>query len=56
VDRVKWFRELSLKAAKLHTFAWCVKRQAVVMVRNLDADECVACKAFVLNDGMCDPL
>jgi len=56
IDEIRMFEELIPKAAKLHTYTWCVKKQATVLTILLDAEECVRCSEFVLRGGICAPL
>jgi len=54
--RIREFNSLVPKAAKLHQFTFCVKRGMPVLTDRLRGEECVKCKDFVQNGGVCDPL
>lgn len=55
-ETFRQFDDLVVKVAELHTFAWCVERQAPVLTRSLQGRECCLCRHFVVNGGVCDPL
>lgn len=50
------FNELIPKAAKLHTKTFCMKKGEVKKTEELTGEECLNCKMFVANGGLCDPL
>lgn len=55
-ENIKWFNSMIPKAAKLHHLTYCVKKRKVIETRKLKGEECVRCREFVLNGGICDPL
>jgi len=55
-ENIEWFNKMVPRAAKLHPFTYCVKERKVVETRKLKGEDCVRCKEFVLNGGVCDPL
>jgi len=54
--RIREFNSLVPQAAKLHPFTFCVKLGMPVLTERLRGEECVRCKHFILNGGVCDPL
>jgi len=54
--RIREFDSLVPQAARLHPFTFCVRRNMPVLTERLRGEECVRCKDFVLNGGVCDPL
>jgi len=50
------FDRLARKAATLHVYAWCVKRQWHRYTAGLKGRECLRCEDFVVNGGVCDPI
>jgi len=55
-EKIRKFNELVPKAARVHAYTWCVRRQCAIPTISLKGEECVRCKEFVLNGGVCDPL
>jgi len=55
-EDIQAFDELVPKAAKIHMFTWCVKRQMPLFTLHLHGRECCQCRHFIGNDGICDPL
>ena len=54
--RIQWFEDMAMKAATLHPWTWCVKRQVSVPTAALSGEECLSCEEFMGNGGICDPL
>lgn len=50
------FDRLVHGASKVHAATYCVKRAMPIPTINLKGRECVACKEFFENKGVCDPL
>lgn len=55
-EEITAFDRLAQKAATLHIFAWCVKRQWQRYTAGLQGRECLNCEAFVMNGGVCDSI
>jgi len=53
---VKEFLVLKENAKLTHPFTFCVAKQVDVPTDMLIPEECLNCKHFILNGGICDPL
>lgn len=50
------FNALVSEAMRHHPLTWCVKRGYARDTSSLRGEECLRCREFVLNKGVCDPL
>lgn len=56
MSTVEQFKKLREMSVKLHMHTYCIKKQDVIFTRNLKPIECINCKEYILNKGICDPL
>jgi len=50
------FNALVSEAMRHHPLTWCVKRGYAIGTSSLRGEECLRCREFVTNGGICDPL
>ena len=55
-EEIQAFDRLVPRAAELHTYTLCVRSGLTVFTWSLKGQECLRCRHFVGNDGICDPL
>lgn len=56
MSNLEEFRKLKELAIRVHPHTWCIIKQVSKFTRDLNAMECVDCKEYILNKGICDPL
>lgn len=56
MNKYEEFDKLVIMAYEMHNFTYCIKKRDAIFTYELKGKECLNCKEFILNKGICDPL